>query len=268
MEIEALIPPINIWLNYKLNMEALHMACLADDHPILCHVALKHRNNSLPPTPPPLPPYIPKKRYRHNPATRITTCITRISNQILKDMKCITPHTEPPWRTSEIDIPDCVQIFTPPTEPGNSFKDQWKDDHLNFMAENDDNPNFLFIYSDSLLTEQRGRRRTGFGLIGYIKGHKVFEKNRALREHAEVFDAEMAGIQMAAEETRRYLSAEPLSLKPSNIIFYTDNMGAINRIFDGALGKAQDHSRTFQKTIRKILNDQDDIRFTISWCPM
>ena len=60
---------------------------------------------------------------------------------------------------------------------------------------------------------------------------------------------------MAAEETRKYLSAEPLSPKPSNIIFYTDNMGVINRIFNGALGKAQDHSRTFQKTIGKILND-------------
>src|SRR5258708_1615235 len=47
---------------------------------------------------------------------------------------------------------------------GNSFKDQWKDNHLNFMAENDDNPDFLFVYSDGLLTEQRGRRRTGFGL--------------------------------------------------------------------------------------------------------
>ena len=60
---------------------------------------------------------------------------------------------------------------------------------------------------------------------------------------------------MAAEETRKYLSAEPLSPKPSNIIFYADNVGMINRIFDGAPGKAQAQSRTFQKTIRKILND-------------
>src|SRR5258708_18660589 len=81
MEIEASIPPIDIWLNYKLNMEALHMACLEKDHPVLCHIALEHRNNTLPLTPPPLPPYDTKKRYRFNPATKITTSITRISNQ-------------------------------------------------------------------------------------------------------------------------------------------------------------------------------------------
>ena len=164
---------------------------------------------------------------------------------MLEDMECITPHVELPWRTSEINIPDHVQIFSPLTEPGNSFKDQWRDDHINFMTENDDNPNFLFIYSDSSLTDQRGRRGTGFGLVGYNRGQKVFEKNGALGEHTKVFDAEMAGIQMAAEETRKYLSAEPLSPKPSNIIFYGDNMETINRIFDGALGKAQAHSRTF-----------------------
>ena len=219
------------------------MACLENNHPVLCCIALEHRNNTLPLTPPPLP-YATKKRYRFNPATRITTSITRISNQMLEDMEHITPHVELPWRTSEIDIPDHVQIFSPLTEPGNSFKDQWRDNHINFVTENDDNPNFLFIYSDGSLTEQRGRRRTGFGLIGYNRGQKVFEKNGALGEHTEVFDAEMAGIQMAAEETRKYLSAEPLSPKPS-IIFYGDNMGTINRIFDGALGKAQAHSRTF-----------------------
>ncbi len=72
---------------------------------------------------------------------------------------------------------------------------------------------------------------------------------------------------MAAEATRDYLLAEPLHPKPSNIIFYTDNAGAITRIFDGAPGKAQAHSRAFRKTIGKILREQDDTRIAISWCP-
>ena len=37
MEIEASIPPINLWLEYKLNMEALHMSRLAEDHTVYCH---------------------------------------------------------------------------------------------------------------------------------------------------------------------------------------------------------------------------------------
>src|SRR5258708_31096444 len=35
MEIKASIPPIEMYLEYKLDMEALHLSCLDDDHPII-----------------------------------------------------------------------------------------------------------------------------------------------------------------------------------------------------------------------------------------
>ncbi len=146
-------------------------------------------------------------------------------------------------------------------------QDSWKDDHINFVTENDENPEFLFVYSDGSLTEQRGRRRTGYGIVAYNKGQIVFEKNGALGEHTEVFDAEMAGLHMAAETMRDFLLAEPHHLKPSNIIFYADNAGSITRIFNGAPGKVQSHLRAFRRTIRKILKEQDGIRIAISWCP-
>src|SRR5258708_12359220 len=166
---------------------------------------------------------------------------------------------------SELNIPDLIQIFTPLTKPRRSFKDDWRDDHNNFMAENEENPKFLFIYSDRSLTEQRGRRRTGYGIIN--KGQKVFERSGALGEHTKVFNAEMAGLHMAAEATRDFLLAEHPHPKPSNIIFYSDNMGSITRIFNGPLGKAQPHLRAFRRTIRKIIKEQDNIRIAISSCP-
>ena len=151
--------------------------------------------------------------------------------------------------------------------PGRSAKEQWKDDHNNFVTDLADNPDFLFVYSDRSLTEQRGRRRTGYSVIGYNKGEVVFKRNRALGEHVEVYDAEMMGIQIAAEETRKYMAAEHSLPIPSSIIFYTDNAGSIDRIFGGKPGKGQAQSRVFRKTIAKILNKHEDLKIEISWCP-
>src|SRR5258708_25467052 len=267
MEIESSIPPIDLWLDYKLDMEALHISRLANNHPISCRIAPEHRAEPIPQMTPPLPPHAPSRRQRIKPRTKASTCITRISNRILKDTERITPHAEPPWRTSELDIPEYVQIFTPLTEPGRSSKDSWRDDHNNFIAENEENPEFLFVYSDGSLTEKGGRRRTGYGVVAYNKGLKVFKRSGALGEHTEVFDTEMMGLHVAAEATREFLLAEPPHLKPPNIIFYADNAGSITRIFDGAPGKVQAHSRAFRKTIRKIIKEQDNVRIAISWCP-
>ena len=196
MEIEVSIPPIDIWLNYKLEMEALQLSRLADNHPVACHLYPDQRDNLIPPSPPPLLPYGTTKRYRISPRTKLTTCITRISNRMIEGTETISLNAEPPWRISELEIPDRVKIFTPPMASGCSVKEQWKDNHINFVTELEDNTDFLFVYSDGSLTEERGRRRTGYGVIRYNNGEVVFKCNSALGEHAEVYDAEMMGIHM------------------------------------------------------------------------
>ena len=179
MEIEASIPPLDIWLNYKLKMEALCMSRLADNHPVTCRVYPDQRENPIPQTLPPLPPFKPSKRYRMNPRLKFNTCITHISKHILDGTERISLNAEPPQRISELEIPDRVKIFTPPTTPGVSVKEQWRDDHINFVTELEDNDDFLFVYSDGSLMEQGGRRRTGYGLVGYNKGEIVFERSGA-----------------------------------------------------------------------------------------
>ena len=67
----------------------------------------------------------------------------------------------------------------------------------------------------------------------------------------------MMGIHLAVEETRKYMAAEHPLPNPSNIIFYTDNVGYIDRIIDRKSGKGQAQSRTFRKTIGKILNNYE-----------
>src|SRR5260370_12484380 len=104
MEIEASIPPIDIWMDYILKMEVLHISRLAEDHPIVFQLYPEHQNHSPPASPPPLPPFNDLKRYRSNLKLKLTTCITCISKRTVKDTEQILPNAELPWRPSEEDL--------------------------------------------------------------------------------------------------------------------------------------------------------------------
>ena len=96
LEIEASIPPIDIWLDYKLDLEALCISRLANDHPIMCRVYPDQRDTNPPTTTPPLQPFDHTKRYRGDPRSKFTTCITRISKRVLDNTERTRPHPEPP----------------------------------------------------------------------------------------------------------------------------------------------------------------------------
>ncbi len=138
------------------------------------------------------------------------------------------------------------------------MKEEWADAHLEYITEEEENKDILFVYSDGSLTEQKGRRHTRYGVIGYNQGKKVFETSRAMGQHTEVFNAEMAGLHMAAIEARHFIKNEPPDNRPQKIAFCTDNTGAIQRIFKGSPGKAQAHSRGFRYEILNILNTDEE----------
>jgi len=146
-------------------------------------------------------------------------------------------------------------------------KEEWADVHLEFMTEEEENKDVLLVYSDGSLSERKGKQTAGFRVIGYNQGRKVFESRGALGEHTEVFDAEMAGLHEATTEARWFIENAPQDNKLHKIAFYADNMGAIQRIFEGSPGKAQAHSRGFRKEICEILNADDETIIAISWCP-
>ena len=72
---------------------------------------------------------------------------------------------------------------------------------------------------------------------------------------------------MAAEETQILVERNLGNVKPKNIIFYADNIAAINTITSGMAHKAQEQSLAFRKTIGQILDEHNDIKTAISWCP-
>ena len=166
----------------------------------------------------------------------------RISKRMLDNTECMRPHPEPPWRITKIDIPERVQLFLPDNTPGKSAKEEWANNHTEFMAEVEDNLSYLLIYSDGSLSEKDGRRHTGFGVVGCNKGQEVFWASRALGKQVEVFNTEMAGLCTTVEEARKYMTDPQYKQKSDKIIFYADNATAIAKIFEGTQGKAQRHS--------------------------
>ena len=96
-------------------------------------------------------------------------------------------------------------MFLPPNEQGNSKKEKWADDHIKFIAENEDDPYFLAVYTDSSLKNKDGQQQTGYGVISYHLGRTTFEMKGALGEHTEVFNAEMTGLHIASKSTKHYI---------------------------------------------------------------
>ncbi len=86
-------------------------------------------------------------------------------------------------------------------------------------------------------------------------------------EHTEVYDAEMIALRKAAEEVQRMIGGSYGNVNPKLITFNADNVAAINKISSGTPGKAQGRSMAFRETITQILDEQEDNKVAISWCP-
>src|SRR5258708_17326582 len=176
MEIEASIPPIDLYLEYKMDMEALRLSHLSEEHPIMSRIPLNHCPK-LPtiqfPTTPTHLTYPRKCRCTKKTPPTCISCISQCTQQITER---INPLAMALWHDKDTDKLDTVQTFLPTNIQGESVKEQWTDDHIEFITENEDNPNFLVIYSDGSLTNKDGRRQTGYRVAGYYLGKRVFER--------------------------------------------------------------------------------------------
>src|SRR5260370_26966391 len=103
------------------------------------------------------------------------TCITHITKWILDETQVICPIVEPLWHNIDIERQECVCTFLPPNEQGNSKKEKWADDHIKFIAENEDDPYFLAVYADSSLKNKDRQQQTGYAVVGYHLGRTTFK---------------------------------------------------------------------------------------------
>ena len=111
----------------------------------------------------------------------------------MTDTECTEPH------------PERVQHFLPTNTLGMSAKDDWADNHAEFIAETEDNPRYLLVYSDGSLTKRQGRRLTGFGVVGYSSGQEVFRKGKP-QSHSREFRRIVGKLLNESEDTQISIS--------------------------------------------------------------
>ncbi len=173
MEKEAAIPPIDILLDYKLNMEALRLSCIGNNHPV------KTRSLET------------QHQIRNNQTKKANTCIQHLADREVENTEKTNLITIPPWNEDTCDLEERLKTFTPGRNQAEHSKEEWRDAHLEFTTDFEEDPDYLFVYSDGSLMTREGRKITSYGVVGIHNGQKSFKRKGALGEHTEVFDTEM-----------------------------------------------------------------------------
>ena len=187
---------------------------------------------------------------------------------ITNNTECISPHAEPPWHRSEYnyDIHNCIHLYIPENRAGTSVKMEWAEDHANLYNEYKGDSKVMFVYTDGSLSYNNGTHRTGYGIIAYRNGMEIASVKGSMGEHVEVYDTEMRALEAVAELIHKLINSET-STPPSKIIIATNNMGALQWIFQGSPGKAQGSLITFSKHVLNILDQHKNTQFALTWCP-
>ena len=281
LEVESSVPPINLFLDYLRMRAATRIAKLTLNHPIVIR---------LPPAacPPdadtsPIPfktPYPPSRRYR-NATRRQNAEQSRLekyaeSTQLWKLATYVRPGTEridilaeTPWHHTELDadLRNRLNFLVPSNEPNPDIKEIWTEQHLNQITQwKNDDLNRLILYTDGSLSYTREGRHTGWGYVGYKNNAIAKLEKGSTGPRAEAYDAEMEALAQASSYALSALNDGNLN-NTHAIHFFTDNTGAIQRMFKGTLGKAQSCSRHFRQNVLEILDQLPEISITIEWVP-
>src|SRR5260370_13847922 len=76
----------------------------------------------------------------------------------------------------------------------------------------------------------------------------------------------MKGLEIASRLIHDLFNSMVTTL-PSKIVISTDNMGAIQQIFQGRPGKAQTSSMNFRRHILALLDKHKELHIALTWCP-
>jgi len=151
-------------------------------------------------------------------------------------------------------------------EPGASVKLDWAEDHVNLFDEHKEDNDFIFIYTDGSLSYNKGTHKTGYGAVAYWKGAEIEMDNGVMGEFIEVYDAEMKALETVSNMLHNLLNNDDHAT-PSRIIISSDNTGTLQHIFQGSPGKAQMSSITFRWIILNLLDHNENLHITLTWCP-
>ena len=126
-----------------------------------------------------------------HPSRKPATNLQKITKYTSHEHERIDPYALPPWRRTISLFPN--RFTTNPPDP-NSDPAKARDKHNKRISEYKEDPNTLYIYTDGSKINRAGFFRVGAGAAAYHEGREVATGRLGLGGHAEVFDAEMAAL--------------------------------------------------------------------------
>ena len=256
LEIEASIPPIHIQAQSLARKCAIRFNKLPTSSPIIQRLPNQWRNNQTPLHRPPLP-FRPSSNSIQN--LKKSTTLQDLSAFTNPNHEHINPFLTPPWYQSPLSFPS--RFILNPHLPNTAKLDATKS-HLKLIENISILNNSLYIYTDGSLLKRSGFQRTGAGTVGYHNGNEVFHLQMGLGGHAEIFDAELAGLMMAAHRATAYTQHHP---EITNIYIFTDCASALTAIHRPTPSAGQLYSWSFCNSVTRLLSADQRIKVTLSW---
>jgi ribonuclease HI len=103
----------------------------------------------------------------------------------------------------------------------------------------------------------------GAGVVAYHLEREAFKCRIGLGTQAEVYDAEMAGLARAAQESIRFAAEHNVQ----HIHIFTDNTGALFAAPEPTMRVCQQHAIDVRKAFENFLDNDETRTFELAWSP-
>ncbi|KAF5379794.1 hypothetical protein D9615_005662 [Tricholomella constricta] len=253
LEVDLSIPPINLALDLANARYADCLHKLNTTNPIIQRLSDEWRDGEKPSTPPPLPSQKPTRSKKTPKPTQLESIATQTYRPT--EGERIIPLIAPPWRKTARDFGKRLTIIE--ATPDVKKKEAAKAHNARIRTFNT-NPAHILVYSDgSMLDDAHSQKKNvGWGIVGYHNDREVVTRRGGLGHTAEVYDAELTGLVVAAREATRHTCHNPII---KHIHIYADNTAAVTSVFEPKSAPGQYNMRSFNKIITEFL-DQDPTR--------
>ena len=127
-------------------------------------------------------------------------------------------------------------------------------------------PSVLLIYCDGsrMRCKGGGKKRTGYGLVGYYMGRKVFSLSVGLGPRATVYDAELFALAHASSKASAFVLGKP---HIGEVFLFSDSSSALRSVFDPSTHPGQRCSLVFRKNVLDMFDRHASLHITASWSP-
>jgi ribonuclease HI len=260
LELEASIPPIHVQAEIHIRRCAIRFNKLPVSSPIIQRLPKEWRQNQNPTLRPPPLPFRPPSLSKI--ILKKSTTLQDISSHTNPEHERIDPFLTPPWHQSLLS--SFHNRFTLSTCNPNTDKQEATDLHRTFISNLSRTNNSLLVYTDGSLLKRSGFQQAGAATVGYRGNAEIFHLQMGLGGRAEIFDAEVAGLMMAANRATAYIHDHP---SISSVHFFTDCSSALSAIHKPKAEAGQHYAATFCQTISRLLTEHPELKVNLAWCP-